>query len=234
MNRNFIYIFSLFLFVASFSVQAEIRGRVDVGPTLLSVDLLESGKTEETLRMYGLKADATVLVYQGIAIKPTLLFGWGDGRISSASIAAGYYLPITEKFKVLPNVGYNWSYLSGKTELDVFGFEFKHLRERFRSESSFIGVDLSYAVTPKWTIIGSYQFAWCKTDTKINHFPYEAPIQTIHDRSHSSGSNYTLGVEYAYNDQWAINLGAGYNLSLTKEKHGVRGKGLKLGVAYYF
>lgn len=224
MNRKLISFISLFVYLASFSLYGEVRGKVDLGPTLLYVDILKSGKTEETLRMYGFKADSTILVYQGLAIKPSLLLGWGHGRLVSGTIAVGYYVPITESFKILPNVGMNWSYL--KTTLDFKEFGLYGLRERFRSESPLIGLDFSYSLTSCWTVIGSYQYAWCKTDTKIGDFPS--------DRSHSCGPNYSLGVEYAYNDQWAINMGFGYNISLSKEKHGIRGKGLKLGAAYYF
>lgn len=224
MSKNILRFLILVFCATSYSLTAEVHGKVDVGPTFLSVDLLKSGKTEETLRMYGVKADATVLVYQGLAIKPSILLGWGHGSLTSASIAAGYYLPISQQFKILPNVGMNWSYLS--THIDIKEASLFHLRERFRSASPFIGIDLSYSITPKWTIIGAYQYAWCKTDTKIGKFP--------NDRSHSCGPNYSLGIDYSYNDQFSINLGFGYNISLSKEKHGIRGKGLKLGGAYYF
>lgn len=224
MSKNILRFLILVFCATSYSLAAEVHGKVDVGPTFLSVDLLKSGKTEETIRMYGFKADSTLCVYQGIALKPSLMLAWGQGRLVAGSIAAGYYLPITKEFKILPNVGMNWSYLS--THLDIEEASLYHLRERFRSSSPFVGIDLCYSINPKWTIIGCYQYAWCKTYTKIEH--------VANERSHSSGSNYSLGMEYSYNDQFSFNFGVGYNISLSKEKHGLRGKGFKLGAAYYF
>ncbi|MDP1880553.1 MAG: autotransporter outer membrane beta-barrel domain-containing protein, partial [Parachlamydiaceae bacterium] len=223
----------------SISLSGEIRGKVDAGPTLIYLDLLKSGKTEDTKKMGGFKADSTVLVYEGIAIKPSLLMGWGDGKLVSGSIAAGYYIPLPGGWcNILPNVGIGWSYLDTRTKLDVNGIELKDLRQRMRSESPFIGIDFSFCINKQWSIIGAYQYIWAHSDTQINEFPDEfqqlTNIKRIRDKSHSCGPNYSLGIEYSYNDQWAFNLGFGYNISLSKEKHGIRGKGVKLGVGYYF
>ena len=53
-------------------------------------------------------------------------------------------------------------------------------------------------------------------------------------KSKPKGSNYGVMIEHDLNDRWSINLGGAYNTSLTKEKHGIRGYGGRLGCAYWF
>lgn len=199
-------------------------GKVDIGPILMDIDILESGKTTETLHMKGIKGDATILVYDGLCIKPGFLWGRGHGQLAAGTVAVGYYLPITKKIKILPNVGMTWSYL--QTHVDLEPLNLFDLRERFRSSSPFIGMEICYSITDKWTLMGVYQYAWCRTHTKIGHI--------VSDKSHSCGPNYSLGVDYSINKHWSVTFGVGYNITLSKEKHGLRGKGAKLGVAYYF
>lgn len=225
-------LFSMILFLLGFIpslLQAKICGKADIGPTLIDIDVLESGKTVETLHMKGCKADATVLLYQGFCIKPGFLWGEGHGILRAGSIAVGYYLPVTERIKILPNIGVSWSYLRFKVDLE--DLQLFDLKERFRSESPFIGMDISFCLTDKWTIIASYQYAWSRTQTKIRS---KLLGTVIDDKSHSCGPNYSLGVDYSLNQNWSIIFGVGYNITLSKEKHGLRGKGAKLGIAYYF
>lgn len=203
---------------------AIIHGKIDLGPTLMDIDILESGKTIETLHMKGVKGDATLLLYQGLCIKPSFIWGRGHGQLAAGSVAVGYYLPITKKFKILPNVGITWSYLHTRVDFEEIGLF--DLKERFRSDSPFIGMEICYSLTDKWTLMAIYQYAWSRTHTKIGSI--------VSDKSHSCGPNYSLGVDYSLNKHWSIVFGVGYNITLSKEKHGIRGKGAKLGIAYYF
>lgn len=75
MHRYLVHIIFVFIGFAYSSLRGEIRGKIDVGPTLLDIDILESGKTIQTLHMTGGKADATVLIYQGLCIKPSFMWG---------------------------------------------------------------------------------------------------------------------------------------------------------------
>lgn len=226
MLRNILSLCVFLFCLSTHAVNAEVRGKVDMGPTYLSIDLLKSGKTQNTVQMYGLKGDATVLVYEGNAIKPSFLVGTGKhAGLVSGNLAYGYYLPLTPKFKILPNVGYSWGYLHARTDIDLGVIVLKDLKERYRSESKFIGMDFSYTLNCKWSLIGAYQYAWCKSDVKI---------ENNKSVSHSCGSNYSLGVDYTYNDNLSFNFGVGYNVALSKEKHGIRAKGVKLGASYYF
>ncbi len=205
-------------------LHAEVKGKMDIGPLLMDIDILESGKTTETLHMKGVKGDATILLYQGLCVKPGVIWGEGHGQLVAGSIAVGYYFPLTKKLKVLPNVGITWSHLHTRVDLEPFGLF--NLKETFRSNSPFVGLEIGYSLTEKWTLIGLYQYAWSRTHTKIGH--------VVSEKSHSCGPNYSLGVDYSVNPHWSVTFGVGYNITLSKEKHGLRGKGAKLGIAYYF
>lgn len=214
----------VFLGMTFFSVYGKCCGKVDLGPTIMDIDILESGKTVETLHMKGVKGDATILIYQGLCVKPGFIWGRGHGQLAAGSIGVGYYIPITKNLKILPNVGVAWSHLH--TRVDIEQFALFDLKERFRSQSPFIGLEFCYTFLEKWTLMGVYQYAWSRTHTKIG--------KVVSDHSHSEGSNYSLGVDYSFNKHWSLIFGVGYNITLSHEKHGIRGKGAKLGLAYYF
>lgn len=217
-----------FLFFAiSFTGYAGICGKVDVGATLIDLDILKSGHTERTLHMKGFKGDATVQAYKGFVVKPGFIWAKGQGELASGTIAVGHCFPLFKNFTLLPSAGVVCSYVSTRIDLEILGL--KNLKERFRSTSPFVAVEFSYTFLEKWSLIGCYQYAWSRTHTSI-----KSPDVSISDTSKCCGPNYSLGIEYSIDKNWAVNLGAGYNISLSKEKHGIRGKGLKLGVAYYF
>ena len=215
---------TILLYLTLSSLYGSLHGKIDLGPTLMDIDILESGKTIETLHMKGIKGDATLLVYEGLCIKPSFLWGRGHGQLAAGTIAVGYYLPLTKKLKILPNVGITWSYLHTRVDVEPLGLF--DLKERFRSSSPFIGMEICYSLTDKWTLMGIYQYAWSRTHTKIDSI--------LSSKSHSRGPNYSLGVDYSINQHWSVTFGVGYNITLSQEKHGIRGKGAKLGVAYYF
>lgn len=222
---KYVFHFLILSLGISFSpISAAINGRVDVGAVLIDLDILESGKTTETLHMKGVRGDATILVYEGLCVKPGFIWSSGHGELTTGTIAIGYYLPILEKLNILPNVGITWSYLHTKVDFEELGFF--NLKERFRSSSPFIGMEFSYSITDKLTLMGIYQYAWSRTHTKIK------PI--VSETSHTCGPNYALSLDYSLNKNWSATFGLGYNITLSKEKHGLRGKGAKLAVAYYF
>jgi Outer membrane protein beta-barrel domain len=206
------------------SLYGAIRGKVDLGPILMDIDILESGKTIETLHMKGVKGDATLFVYEGLCIKPSFIWGGGHGQLAAGTVAIGYYLPIMEKLRILPHVGATYSHLHTRVDLEQLGLF--DLKERFHSTSPFIGMEICYSLTDKWTLMGVYQYAWSRTHTKIDSI--------VSSKSHSWGPNYSLGIDYSLNKHWSVVFGVGYNITLSHEKHGIRGKGAKLGIAYYF
>jgi len=222
MFRLIISLFFLGLFINP--LQAALKGKVDLGPTYIDVDVLESGKTVDHLHMVGVKGDLTLLLYQGLYIKSGFILASDHGDLASGSVALGYYVPINESLRILPHGGVTCGYLRTKIDIEALGLH--DLKERFRSVSPFVGLEVCYTFAKKWTITAIYQFAWSRTHTKIK------PI--VSSTGHSAGSNYSLGLEYSLNDHWSINAGVGYNESLSKEKHGLRAKGAKLGLGYYF
>ena len=222
MQRFFLY---LVCFVCGlFSLHAGLRGRADLAPAFLAVDLLKSGKTERTLYMKGVKADLGLQLYKGICCKPSLIYAQGSGQLVTGTIGVGHYTPINKRFVVFPGIGISWSYL--KTHIDFEEIGFFHLKERFRSSSPFVGVEFYYYFTDDFSLIGLYQYAWSRTHTKIKPF--------VSETSHSVGPNYGLMLDYRFHSSFSCTLGVGYNITLSKEKHGLRGKGIKLGLAYSF
>jgi hypothetical protein len=205
-------------------LRAQCHGKIDVGASLISVDVLESGKTEETLHMNAIKADAILLVTKGLAIKPGMIWGRGDGSLFVGSLGVGHFWPIHDRIMLLPTIGVAYSQLHTHIDLEDIGLF--HLKEKFHSTSVFVALEFSFRITEKWSLIGMAQYAWSRTHTTID------PI--VSSKGNSNGPNYNLGIEYSFNKNWAINAGVGYNISLSREKHGLRAKGAKIGAVYYF
>lgn len=226
MNRYLSQLLFIIAFFYNSVIYSACCGKIDIGPALIDVDILKSGVTEETLHMGGFKADATVLVWNGVCIKPSVIYGEGYGELASAGIGIGHCTPIpwVDGLILTPSVGIAYSYVTTHVDIEELGLS--HLRERFRSSSPYLCLDLCYTFLTDWTLLASYQYAWSETHTKISHI--------VSEKSHCCGPSYCLGLEYAFNKHWAVNIGGAYNISLSKEKHGIRGKGIKMGLAYYF
>jgi hypothetical protein len=227
MLKKIIQLSLLFLVINFFALYAGICGKADIGATYIDLDILKSGHTEETLHMKGFKGDATVQVYGGFVLKPGFIWAKGKGELASGSIGIGHCFPIFKNFTLIPSAGVTFSYVRTDIDLEIPGLGIlEDQKERFRSTSPYAALEFSYTFLENWTLIGCYQYAWSRTHTKIG--------KVVSEKSNCCGPNYSLGLEYSINKNWAVNFGAGYNISLSKEKHGIRGKGLKLGVAYYF
>lgn len=201
-------------------------GKIDLAPAYAHIDVLQSGKTIHRMDLAALKADATYVVWKGLCLKPTLLYGQGHGYLLTAGIGLGFIFPILDNFCVTPVAGYNYTYLRTHIDVETPYFVMPHLKERFRSNSPYIGIEAAYTFYPCWRIYGSYQYAWSSTRTTIK------PL--VAEKSHSDGANYALMIEHDLDDKWSVNIGGAYNLTLSKEKHGLRGAGAKIGIARWF
>lgn len=199
------------------------KGRIDIGPALVNVDMLESGKTVRSLDLFALKGDATLMVYEGLCIKPSFLFADGKANLNSASIGLGYCIPLTDCITVTPSYGVTGTLF--KSRLDIPQYGMYHVREKFRSQGQYVCLDATWTFLPGWRIYGVAQYAWSHVHTKVG------PFKT---KNNTEGPSYALALERDINDEFSITLGAGYNASLSKEKHGLRGKGIKLGLAYWY
>lgn len=209
--------------------EPECRGKIDIGPAYVHVDVLKSGKTDHKLDLAAVKAEFNYRFWKCLVIRPTLLYGRGccNDEIFNGGAGIGVALPLSKCFGIMPIAGINFGYLSTHFKLEHPQFPCPFcVKEKFHSSSPYIALEVSWTFTPTWRLLANYQYSWSRTRTVIKPF--------VKDRSHSEGSNYAAMIEHDLNKNWSINLGAAYNESLTKEKHGLRAYGFKLGVAYWF
>lgn len=235
-NRSFevimLHIFIAFLATFTFlkdrlSAGSCCCGRLDVGPAYLHIDVLESGHTIKDIDMAGFKADGCFIVWKGLCLKPMVLYGRkGHSEIATGGCGLGFCFPLRDNFSITPSVGCNFTQFKTNLHISVMDQFVLHLKERFRSVSPYLSLEACYTFFQVWRLIGCYQYSWSHTHTKIKG------MDTV--KSDPEGSNYGLMIERDLNDCWSINLGAAYNVSLTKEKHGLRGYGARLGIAYWF
>jgi len=224
------------------------RGKVDVGVAFVHVDVLLKGHTVHKMDVAAIKADLNYRVWSGLIVKPTFLFGGGhnDNEIATGGLGVGFAIPVRSNFSVTPLVGYNWGYMrttfKHPVEIPVVNIHLDpRVRERFRSQSPYVGFELSWTFRPAWRAVFCYQYAWSRTHTQLRVAgidPADVPSgfkkEHTSSHSHSSGSNISGMIEHDLNDNWSVNLGAAYNNSLSKEKHGLRAWGVKLGLAFWF
>lgn len=211
-------------------LSAEICGKVDAAPVFAHIDVLESGHTVKRMDMLAFKADATVVVWKGLCFKPTILAGSGHGSLLTGGMGIGHVTPINDWFCVTPSVGCLYTQLHTKIKIPFpvaeGVFVPVKIKEKFRSISPYICLEVSIKFAKDWRICFQYQYAWSSTRTKLSGLP--------EFKSHSDGPNYAALLEYDINDSWSLQAGAAYNITLSKEKHGLRGYGGKIGVAYWF
>lgn len=199
------------------------KGRIDIGPAYVNVDMLESGKTVRTLDLFALKGDATLMIYEGLCLKPSFLFADGKANLNSASIGIGYCIPLTECLTITPSVGVTETRFKSRIDLPHFGMF--HLREKFTSRGQYVCLDASWTFLEGWRLYAVTQYSWSHVHTKVGPFSH---------KNKTEGPSYALALEHDINESFSISLSAGYNASLSKEKHGLRGKGIKLGLVYWY
>lgn len=235
---------TLCLLLTSSFLSAEIWGKLDVAPAYVHIDVLEHEKTVHRIDMCAFKGDASIIIWKGLCFKPTLLAGGsGGGSIVSTGIGIGHCTPIWDWLVLTPSAGCLYTSLSTHIDLDIpfplspTGFFHLHrVKENFASVSPYIGLDATFRITCDWRVYLQFQYAWSKTHTtltKSHAFPGGTKFKHT-DNSKANGPNWGVMVEYDVLECLSVNCGAAYNTSLTKEKHGLRGYGCKLGLAYWF
>lgn len=222
------FIMAILGFVVFFkqSLQADNCGKVEVGPAFIHLDILESGHTIRTLDLMAVKADACFCVWNGISIKPTFLYGSNRGSVLSTGAVLGQYIPLTDCLAIMPGVGLNYSQIKTRVDVPTPFFVLENVREKFRSWAPYLNLDIYYNFTTNWRVCGYIQYAWSTTHTTLEDL--------FRAKSHCKGPNYGLMLEYDVNEKWSVNVGAAYNISLSKERHGIRATGLKVALAYWF
>lgn len=214
-----------FIKMAAFADDCSGCRKFDVGPVYLQIDVLEHGKTENRMELWGFKSDLSYVFSNGFAVKPTLLYATGDGYITNSGLGLGWYIPINDKITIGPFIGLTYSYIKTKTDLPQFFLE--DVKEQFQSLCGFLACEAIWCFMPSWRLIFLYQYGFCRTRTKLEVLPGKV-------KGHSEGANYGVMLENDLTEKWSINIGFGYNISLSKVKHGLRGKGIKFGLAYWF
>lgn len=223
--RNLFSMLSFLLsLVSAKSLFGDCRGKIDVAPAFVHLDVINFGKTIKTMDMPGIKADANYLIYKGICIKPGLLYANNRGSLLTTGAGLGIALPY-KRWCVTPAIGANYTQVRTSIPIDLGDFKLK-AREKFRSWSPYASIEVFYRIAKRWRIGAQFQYAWSRSHTTIEGFGS--------DKSNAKGPSYSILLERDFCDHWSLNFGAAYNLSLTKEKHGIRGYGFKLGLARWF
>lgn len=211
------------------------RGKIEFAPTYVHIDFLQKGHTHHTADYAAIRGDFGYRIWQGLLLRPVVMYGVGkgDNEILTGGIGVGFCLPFVlvpkgTKFTVTPLLGVNWGYIRGSFEQDnpmLHGHKLK-IKERFRSRSPYVGIEVCWTICKGWRFVGSYQYAWSRTHNKITFLE--------NAKSSSNGNVYSGMLEHDFNDCFSMNLGAAYNDSLSHERDGVRGWGMKLGFAYWY
>lgn len=233
--KNFLFLFLLISSTAVADEECELtgwdywwnrecKGRIDVGPAFASIDMLESGHTKRTLDLPAVKIDANLMLYKGISLKPSFLIAWGKANLNGSGIGLGFCIPVTDKISISPSFGVNESRF--KSRINFPDFMLFHLRERFVSRGIYLAVDGAWTFCEKWRVYAFVQYTWSRVHTRVR------PLYNV--KSNCKGPNYALSLERDLNQNFSVSLSAAYNISLSKEKHGLRGKGVKLGLVYWY
>lgn len=221
-SKSWTFLLTLLLMTGFLS--AECKARIDIGPAFANVDMIENGKTARTLNLWGIKADASFLIYKGLCLKPSFFSATGQANLNNASIGLGFSIPVTDCFCVTPSFGYSETHYKSRISFPDYGLF--HLREKFVSRGKYICLDFSWTFIEKWRLYGLAQYSWSRVHSHI--------VPILKHKNNTEGPNFALAIERDINEHFSVSLGAAYNSSLSHEKIGLRGKGLKLGLVYWY
>ncbi|MBS4170608.1 hypothetical protein [Neochlamydia sp. AcF95] len=225
--KNLFLLLSFFLSIVTFPcLQGDCRGKIDVAPTFVHLDIVNFGNTVKTMDLPAIKIDANALVYKGLCIRPGFMYGSNRGTLLTTGCGLGFTIP-TKRWCFTPAVGANYTQLKTKIPLKISDFKLI-AKEKFRSWSPYISIEVFYRIAKGCRAGLMVQYAWSRSHTTIKS------IGTDKSKSNAKGPSYALLIEKDLHEQWSLNLGFAYNISLTREKHGLRGYGMKAGLAYWF
>lgn len=220
---------------ASTQPLAAVHGKIDAAPIYVQVKVKQGGRTAETLNLGGGRLDATIQLVEdsGFVIRPAVNVAGGDGTYWSGNLGFGYYIPVTDRIKLLPTVGGAYSHLHTFVNVTVPNpfvpgtfLVIPNQKEKFGSASWFLGTDISLKISEQLYVTGIVQYAWAHVHTDVGSL--------ISSSGSSSGFNTAIVVDYYFCENWALSGGAAYNNSMSKEKDGISALGFKLGIGYYF
>jgi len=214
----------------------ECRGKIDTGPTYVNIDVLQNGRTIRSLDLFAWKADLFYRIISGFSVKASGLIGGGDARFFTAGGSVGFCFPVFERINLFPNIGYCGGRFHSTIDLPIevapgMHIHIQDVNEHVKSSGPFIGLDGTFKIDETWRIILVFQYAWSKVHT---HFTKHKDGIDAHYDSRTRGPNYAAVIEHDIADNWSLSFGVGYNLTISKDKEGLRGKGAKAGIVYWF
>ncbi len=221
------------------------KGKFDTGPAYINIDVLQRGKTFRSLNLFAWKADAYYEIYNGFTVKASGMIGGGEAHFYTLAGGVGFCIPF-KCFSFFPNAGYCGGNFKSTFDLqhriEVSGLtkpikiEFDNVEEDIDSHGPYIGIDITYKISKSWRAVFVFQYAWSHVDTEYKWESDNSLFPDIdeHFRTKTSGPNYALLIEHDFSDNFSVNLGLGYNMSLSKDKEGLRAKGAKIGAVYWF
>ncbi len=226
-----LFLSAVFLNPFSTSLEATCAGKIDIGPAFVHIDVLESGHTVKRMDMWAVRADASYIFWKGLFVKPTVLYangGAADGGVFTAGFGIGHYTPINSVIALSPQFGVTYSHLWTRIDLNFpeINLQLENLRERFKAWAPYVALEVCCKIGDGLRLSGSIQYAWSRSKTTISNL--------VKQKSNCKGPTYSVLLEKDLSDKWSVNIGGAYNLSLTKERHGLRGSGVKMGLAYWF
>lgn len=219
------------LFLALFlpsKIQAEgecCKGRLEIAPVFLRLELLDQYVPVKKMTLYGLKWDAVWISERGYAVKPNVLFATGnDSSLCAANVGFGRCLPVNDCLIFVPNIGIGGSYVTTLIDIPAFGLE--DLGEKFVAIAPYVGLELIFNLTNNLRFSALFQYAFSWSRTTVEDFPTTT--------QKTSGPNLGFQIERDLKNKWSVNFGVGYNYSLSKDNSGLRAKGAKLGIVKWF
>ncbi len=219
----------LLVFCCLSSLNAAINGKAELAPTYVHVDVLQSNNTVKDLDLAAIRGELSWIVWKGYYVKPMILYGTeDDGQILTTGLSIGRCIPLFDgRLTLSPQAGIAYTHLKATLHAD-FGMGSFKLHEEFSGWAPGIGLEATYRICKGLRVSAGVLYAWSHSKTKIKEFP------DLSDTSDSQGPSYSAMIEYDLNDCWSVNLGGAYNESFSKEKDGIRARGLKLGLARWF
>ncbi len=228
MKYSKILLCSILALYASFSsLCADTKGKIEVAPSYIHIDIIQASDTVQTLDLIAVRAEAAYVMWKGLYLKPLAMYGKGKhAEFSTAGINLGSCIPLCDKFTLAPSIGINYSNLNATVFLDFGELGTFKLHENFEGWAPYISLELVYCIQTDLRLSFSGQYAWSRSETTVKNF--------FTDTSDAQGPAYALMLEYDFNPCWSVNIAGAYNESFSKQKNGIRGRGTKVGLVRWF
>ncbi len=224
----------LILIAPTLSYAYQIRGRADVSFLGMSISHLIDNKTANKSNVYGSRVDATIVPFEGygIAFKPMALYATGDGDLLQGGIQIAHYTPINDCITLVPGIGYTYSDLRSKIKIQLPNVGPFTFNQKVDSNIIFCACDVYYKIDEQWMLTGVFQYGWARSHSKIHSMDVFGT--NIVEEGSSDGPSFAGIVDYYITKSWSISTAVGYSKTLSKERHGLKALGYKVGLGYLF